>query len=240
MAQSPGSPDYFEGLNSPASELYKSPSQVTQPPSAPASPSPYRPLIGLIRTQSEISSQGEILGLPSDSHLETPQTHQFVTYHSPISNSSSNSANTFAITFVDNETETLQSRRGRPPNPEKQKKPEQSNRSVGRPADPTRHRPYDGPRGLIDAPSTVPRIQVSLQTSATGPIRQGVLSDWGLLPSTDASAQKPVPALVLAPPTGPRIEYVIPEADPNQRLEPDDADIEDPFQLMGEGQGIED
>lgn len=37
-------------------------------------------------------------------------------------------------------------RRGRPPNPEKQQQPEKKTRNPGRPPDPTKHRPYSGPR----------------------------------------------------------------------------------------------
>lgn len=44
----------------------------------------------------------------------------------------------------------------------------------------------------------------------------------------------------VALPTGPRIEYVIPDADPNQVIDLDYTSIADPLELMGHGQGSDD
>jgi hypothetical protein len=93
---------------------------------------------------------------------------------------------------------------------------------------------------MVDVPSTVPRIQVSLQTSTAGPQRQRTLGEWGI---GLAAAQEPISTTsvpVQAPAMGPRIEHVVPDPDPDRIVDPDDANAEDPLGLMGEGQGNDD
>jgi hypothetical protein len=86
---------------------------------------------------------------------------------------------------------------------------------------------------------------VSLQTDHSGPLHQRRLGEWGTAPAStseisvvSSSLTSGTPAL--AAPAGPRVDYVIPEPDPNQIIDYDDLDLEDPLALMGDGQGQDD
>ncbi|KAJ7351607.1 hypothetical protein DFH08DRAFT_935178 [Mycena albidolilacea] len=201
----PESPDYFENFEQLDPALYKSPSQPPQLPLSPHSPSLHRPSNRLINAESEAQ-------VPYISNASANDNSEHF---------GTSTANVFPITFVSSETEVPVARRGCPPNPEKQKQPAKETWNPGRPPDPTKHRPYSGPRGMVDVPSAVPHIQGIGLAAAQEPIS-----------TTSVSVQ--------APAMGPRIEHVVPDPDPDRIVDPDDANAEDPLGLMGEGQGNDD
>ncbi|KAJ7090458.1 hypothetical protein C8R44DRAFT_750974 [Mycena epipterygia] len=200
----PESPDYFENFEKLDPALYKSPSPPLQLPLPLLNPSLHGPSNRLISAESEaqVPYVSNALANDNSEHFGT------------------SSVNLFPITFV---SKVPVARRGRPPNPEKQQQPEKETRNPGRPPDPTKHRPYSGPR-----------------TSTAGPQCQRTLGEWGV---GSATAPEPISTTsipVQAPAVGPRIEHVVPDADPDQIVDPDDADTEDLLGLMGEGQGNDD
>ncbi|KAJ7830119.1 hypothetical protein B0H13DRAFT_1916057 [Mycena leptocephala] len=180
------SPDYFSVVETPDLALYPTGDSGQLQLPLP-SPSPNGPLLNGLIMQSGTEGQGQ----SNSDELE---------YFGPAISS--------PITFVDGTSEPAPARRGRPPNPEGLKQPlTTQKRSVGRPLDPTRHRPYSGTR-----------------TSTTGTIHQRILKEFGLghpaIVSTAGHVAAPSDPIV-ALPTGPRIEYVIPDADPNQVIDLD-------------------
>ncbi|KAJ7926511.1 hypothetical protein B0H13DRAFT_1862141 [Mycena leptocephala] len=115
----PASPDYFGYYGTLDPALYKSPSELPQPPGAPSSPSPHRPLKELISSESGTTSQEQV-GPNSQPSAQAAQL-QFVPYV-PITSANNNSeslappSNVFPITFVGSEAEVPAAHRGRPLN----------------------------------------------------------------------------------------------------------------------------
>ncbi|KAJ7113768.1 hypothetical protein C8R44DRAFT_740667 [Mycena epipterygia] len=114
--------------------------------------------------------------------------------------------------------------------------------------------------GQPAAPSTVPDlVPTGPNLAATGP-NQASTSPVPVLALGQPAAPSTAPDLVptgpnlaptdpnlastgpdLVPPPGPRIDYVVPDADPNRRIDlSDDMDFSDPLEHMGQGQGQED
>ncbi|KAJ7729455.1 hypothetical protein B0H16DRAFT_1775887 [Mycena metata] len=164
-----------------------------------------------------------------------------------------------SFTFVDSETgknilcnhnnidillNVPKPRRGRPPQSNKPEKSNEPRKQRGRPT--TSFQPYAGESTHWTGPSG---SNVVLQTATSGPMRQRQLTEWG--PSNDSMASPPLqqpmftnarPALtpvVTSDSSTARVEYVIPQEDPQRPIDVDDEDVQDPFGSIGRGQGLE-
>ncbi|KAJ7900719.1 hypothetical protein B0H14DRAFT_3852436, partial [Mycena olivaceomarginata] len=253
----PPSPDYFAGLPDfdtgalnqlsplkPRPDTHLNRNSVSQTPS-----------IELIRDGSGMQNsarenlamapdQNEFV-IPSQDHTTGSSPHRFIAYH-PASQQSLNSdginyigdrasINSQPVLFVDNETDIPPPRRGRPPGPNKPRL--EPKNPIGRPV--TTHKPYAGPRTHWTGPSGE---NVVLQTDPSGPLRQRSLTEWGTQKSSTAPGPTDstvVPTTVSPTSSTARVEYVVPQEDPNRPIVVDDDLDHDLLGLIGGGQGSE-
>ncbi|KAJ7754059.1 hypothetical protein B0H16DRAFT_1833181 [Mycena metata] len=253
----PSSPDYFAEVEDfdDAILLDMSPLKLTGPVSAPVSPSPgprnmlppdviTEPSAGENGENNQDLPGNEDIGaqgfIPSRSNQFVPYIHTATSIHQFVHDSNQSQSNSASVIFVDDNTEIQAARGGRPPNPETVRRNATEKRSVGRPRDSTKFQAYAGPQTFWTGPSG---SNVTLKTDRGGPMRQRTLAEWGPaqapLQIPDSVPTIEVPILNLSTP--PRVEYIIPDADPNRTIDvDDDIDLSDPSERMGEGQGQED